>query len=1211
MFTRRRPNTRLCALLSLTIVSAMTVAPLASNRSTLPKVEVARGTTGHETSPSVSTDPGTAQARAKVAYGQLDLSFEANHGQTDEQVHFLARGAGYTLFLTSAEAVFVLQNSDCGLRNQDNSRAATEFDKRRSENDPHSEICNLPSNVLRMRLEGATSHAGAQGLDQLPGSVNYFIGDDSTKWRSNIPAFRRVHYTGVYPGVDLVYYGNQQHLEYDFIVKPGADWQQVSLDFEGADAVEIETATGDLLLKAGAQTVRQRKPFVYQETGGTRREVESSYTLKAGGKVGFHVGAYDRAKPLVIDPVLLYSTYLGGSNFDVGRDIAVDSAGNAYVSGQTTSISFPTANAIQPANAGSIDAFVTKLNASGTAFIYSTYLGGSSGDFSFGIALDSAGNAYLTGEASSIDFPTVNPIQTNQVDSDAFVTKLNVSGTALIYSTYLGGGDVETGQSIAVDPAGNAYVTGQTISTNFPTVNPLQTNQPGQDAFVTKLNASGSAFIYSTYLGGSGPADSDIGFGIAADSAGNAYVTGQTSSDDFPTANAIQPAKAVAIDAFVTKLNTSGSALIYSTYLGGNNNETARAIAVDSAGSAYVTGRTTSTDFPTENPFQTDQVEIDSFVTKLSVSGTEFAYSTYLGGSDLDVGLGVAVDSAGNAYLSGLTNSTDFPPTAGPVQTDQPNTDAYVAKLNASGTALLYSTYLGGSGSDSCEGLAVDSTGNIYVAGQTNSTDFPTVNPIQSTFGGAGDAFVVRIGNYSIGGRVVDASSSGIAGVTVTLSGSDSALTTTDADGNFLFLGTTPHGEYNISSFKGGFTFTPSSSFIFDLDGNRNLIFIGSSSTPTATPSPTPTAASSATFQFGAASFATNEGGGKFQLIVTRSGDTSQAGSVDYATSDGTAHDRGDYTTSIGRLRFQPGDTAKSVDIFITDDVFVEGNETVQITLSNPSAGSQLGAMMTALLTVVDNDLALSAVNPIDVTVFLVRQHYVDFLNREPDAAGLSFWTNQITACGADVSCIERTRVNVSAAFFLSIEFRETGYLVHRLYRASFNRFPRYREFLRDAQEVGRGVVVGSGAWAAQLDANKQQFTQDLAARADFLAIYAGLTNEQFVDALNVNTGNSLSAAERNNLVAGLNGGTETRASALRKVAEDSDFAASEFTRAFVLAQYIGYLRRNPDDAPDTNFDGYNFWLNKLNSFGGDFQQAEMVKAFISSVEYRHRSGQP
>jgi hypothetical protein len=326
---------------------------------------------------------------------------------------------------------------------------------------------------------------------------------------------------------------------------------------------------------------------------------------------------------------------------------------------------------------------------------------------------------------------------------------------------------------------------------------------------------------------------------------------------------------------------------------------------------------------------------------------------------------------------------------------------------------------------------------------------------------------------------------------------------------------------------------------------------------------------------------------------------------VDYATSDSTASERSDYTTAIGTLNFGPGDTAKSFTIFVSDDAFAEGDETFQITLSNPSTGAVVASPGTATVTIIDNDLTTSAANPADQSAFFVRQHYLDFLNREPDPSGLAFWVNNIESCGADSSCRAAKRIDTSAAFFLSIEFQQTGFVVERTYQAAFNRFPSFREFIRDSQTIGRGVVVGQPGADATLESNKQAFFSAYAARADFLAIYSGLSNDQYVDALNADTGGALSVSDRNTLVSGLGAGTETRASVLRKVSENAVFTNQQFNRAFVLMQYFGYLRRDPDTS------GFNFWLAKLNSFGGDFRQAEMVKAFLSSSEFRQRFGLP
>jgi hypothetical protein len=370
------------------------------------------------------------------------------------------------------------------------------------------------------------------------------------------------------------------------------------------------------------------------------------------------------------------------------------------------------------------------------------------------------------------------------------------------------------------------------------------------------------------------------------------------------------------------------------------------------------------------------------------------------------------------------------------------------------------------------------------------------------------------------------------------------------------------------------------------------------------------TAPIGSTIQFGQSAYSTSEGAGSTTVTVTRSGDLSAPATIEYATTDGTANDRGDYNTTIGRLRFAAGENSKAFIVLITNDAYAEGAEGFNLTLSNPTGGAALGATSSAAVTINDNDATTSAANPLDTTSFFVRQQYVDFFSREPDAGGLAFWSGGIDSCGTDTGCREVKRIDTSAAFFLSIEFQETGFLAHRLYRAAFARLPRYREFVRDTQEIGRGVVVNSPGWEAQLEANKAAFLNEFATRADFQALYAGMTNAQYIDALNANAAGSLSQAERDALLAGLSAGTETRATALRKAADDADFRARETSRAFVLMQYFGYLRRNPDDAPDSDFAGYNFWLGKLNEFDGDYRRAEMVRAFLVSTEYRRRFGQ-
>jgi hypothetical protein len=691
--------------------------------------------------PSTSTrilDPGSAaQSRVLQSYGKLPLSFEVNQGQTDPRVKFLSRGPDYTLFLTGDEAVLSLHPGEANQESQTLSLGP----------EPRNTITSL-----RMQVLGANPKASVSGVDELPGKSNYFIGNNPQEWRTNIATYAKVRYHGVYPGVDLVYYGNQQQLEYDFVVAPGGDPSSICLKLQGAEKPRIDK-NGDLLLGAA----RFQRPLVYQETDGRRTTVRGDYRMMAANTVSFIVAEYDRSKPLVIDPVLSYSTYLGGIQGDGGASIAVDSSGNAYITGSTSSANFPTANALQPALAGEFNAFVTKLNASGSALVYSTYLGGSSDDGGTGIAIDSSGNAYITGSTSSANFPTANALQPALAgEFNAFITKLNASGSALVYSTYLGGSFSDQGNGIAVDSLGNAYVTGLTSSTNFPTANALQPALAGDvNAFVTKVNASGSALVYSTYLGGN---QADSARGIAVDSSGNAYVTGLASSPDFPTVAPFQPSLACAFgNVFVSKFNASGSALIYSTYLGGSGGEDegdfGTGIAVDGSGNAYLTGFVSSTNFPTMNAFQPSLggASGNAFVSKFNASGTALVYSTYLGGSGTEVsgdeGLGIAVDDSGNAYVVGWTSSTNFP-TANAVQPAYGggSFDAFVTEFNSTGSALIYSTFLGGSNYDAADGIAVDSSGNAYVTGETESTNFPTANAFQPTYGGgAEDAFITKI----------------------------------------------------------------------------------------------------------------------------------------------------------------------------------------------------------------------------------------------------------------------------------------------------------------------------------------------------------------------------------------------------------------------------------------------------------------------------------
>lgn len=991
------------------------------------------------------------RARVNEAYGKLPLSFEAVQGQGGKRINFQSRGGGYHLALAPDEAVLTLHRRvEHPANHQDELKDEKQIPSASSTPQP------IASETLRLKIVGGNREAQMTGEDELPGKINYFIGNDSQKWRTNVRTYARVKYDAVYQGIDLVYYGNQRQLEYDFIIAPGADPDKIKLGLDAQHKMLID-AQGDLVIRtANGGDLRQPKPFTYQERDGVRREISSRYVIKSGHEIGFQIGSYDHSLPLVVDPTLVYSTYLGGDGSDQAYGIALDAGGSAYVTGRTSAYNFPLVNPL-PYPSFASEAFVTKFNPSGSALIYSTYLGGSDhDDGAYSIAVDGSGNACITGYTYSRTFPTVNAIQPTFGDTnytgDAFVAKLNAAGSALIYSTYLGGVGSDGGYSIALDSADNAYVAGSTYSSNFPTVNALQANRKGSaafksidgggswqannnglnagyvyslaidptnpstiyaggdtglyksidsgghwtpsvinsdpnfreihalaldptapntiyagtgysgvyksvdggnswssgsapdntnqswvfslavnpgtpstilsgtyygiyksldggihwsgtnisnrritaiafnptnpsivyagastganptfyksldggnswnginylqniysiavdrtnpstiyvgaslgvfksvnggstfsssnnglfggtanfvtidpnvpttlyatrrggglvfksidsgnnwsainnglggssveclainpansseiqvgtftgwDAFITKFNPSGSALVYSTFHGGD---NSDFANGIAVDASNQVYVIGNTTSPNFPTLNPLQATFKGFTDAYVSKLKADGSGFVYSTFLGGNDDDSGKSIAVDAEGSAYLTGNTFSNNFPTVNPLQANLNGYrDAFVAKLNPAGSALVYSTYLGGSDLDVGNSIALDAGGNAYVTGFSSSTNFPT----VNAIQPSfnglADAFITKLNANGSAFLYSTFLGGSDDDEGTGIAVDSTGKVHVTGFTQSYDFPTINPFQPVKKVNYEAFVARI----------------------------------------------------------------------------------------------------------------------------------------------------------------------------------------------------------------------------------------------------------------------------------------------------------------------------------------------------------------------------------------------------------------------------------------------------------------------------------
>lgn len=657
----------------------------------------------------------------------LPLAFEENVGQASDGVRFLARGPGYGLQLSDREAVLTLGRAD----------------------DRHD--------ALAMRLRGANRAPRVRGEERHPGVSNYFIGSDPARWRTGVAHFGRVRYERVYPGVDLVYYGRDGRLEYDFVVAPGADPGVIRIEYAGAKAIRVD-ADGDLVLTLDHGEVRHHAPVVYQDVDGERQAVAGRFVLGKRGRVGIEVGDYDRRTPLVVDPVLSYATYLGGNASDYLEDMALHSDGSVVLVGSTSSTDFPLAGSpLHTSLSGSSDAWIARLSASGTELVYSTYLGGSGGEHANAVALDADGNAYVTGDTDSSDFPVAGaPYQGTPPGAfDAFVAKLSPTGSALVYSTYLGGSlDSEGGKAIAVAPGGEVVVAGHTFSDDFPSAgSPYQPTRHGeQDGFVVRLSASGSTLVYATYLGGS---ENDGAQDLALGSDGSVYVVGSTSSVDFPRAGTpLQAELGGDSDAFLARLGAAGSTLVASTYLGGAGPEVAYAVALDAGGNVMLAGSTGSADFPTAG--QPPQASLggtyDAFAAKLDSGGRTLVYSTYLGGGGIDFARGLAVDAGGSAHLTGITASSDFPTAGTPVQGIYGGGawDAFVTTLNPAGSELSFSTFLGGGEFEEGLVIAVDGSAGLVLAGRTNSPNFPLAgSPFQSTLAGASDVFVARIATSS------------------------------------------------------------------------------------------------------------------------------------------------------------------------------------------------------------------------------------------------------------------------------------------------------------------------------------------------------------------------------------------------------------------------------------------------------------------------------
>lgn len=631
---------------------------------------------------------------------EVPLAFEENRGQTSPAVRYVARTPGYQLFLSDREATVVFGSGD-GRR------------------------------AVAVRPAGARATRPA-GEGELPGRAHYLIGS-SDRWRRNVPLYQSVRYPGIYDGIDLVFYGSGREIEHDYVVTPHAD--PGAIEFEISGGTVRPTPEGDLVI-GNRDELRLRSPLAYQDVDGRRVTVASSYIVRPSGRIGIRLGAYDRGRTLVIDPVIAYSTYVGGSEADLAFSIAVDDQGNAYIAGLANSLDFPvTPGAFDVTGGGSYnEAFVAKLSPDGGTLIFATYLGGSNGEIAHCIDVDAAGNVYVAGVTGSSDFPLRRAVQwTFRAPDDAFVTKLDPSGSSLVYSTFLGGSDSDIALEVAVQRAtGEAWVGGRAASSNFRTTVNAFRRTGSYDSFVARFSATGT-LIYSTLLGASHGGVEDL----AIDLQGNAYVTGSAMSLPV-TPGAFQPTcegcSLNRADAFVAKVNPEGTALVYATFLGGSALDRGLGIAVDADGEAYVVGLTESTNGSTK-PFPTTPGAfqptggIDGFVTKLNATGSALVYSSYLGGNVRDRATSVAVDAAEAAHVTGFTQSADFPlvaPTQ-PAPGGPGVSDAFLTVVSPTGSSLLFSTFLGGYSLDEGHHVVLDPSGSAaYVTGQTNSFDFPT-----------------------------------------------------------------------------------------------------------------------------------------------------------------------------------------------------------------------------------------------------------------------------------------------------------------------------------------------------------------------------------------------------------------------------------------------------------------------------------------------------
>ncbi len=900
--------------------------------------------------------PGIPQLATERSEASPNLTvFEENRGQLPSAVRFFARAGGSTVFLTADEAVYVLPVNQVPEGPIDQ----MEYDRKTQASKAFA---------LRMKFIGANPRSTFSGTQPVEQRTNYFRGE-SSQWRTDIPNFSRVAYDEVYEGIGMVWHGLEGGAtRYDFVVSPGADPGQIELAFDGADKLEVG-AGGDLNIHTSAGTVTQQKPVTYQERDGIRSEVASSFAV-VGDRVRFLLGDYDRSLPLTIDPTILtnnmaLSTLLGSFADDIANDVAVDANGNTYVVGRTDSISFPTTSGtFDTSQNGSSDAFVAKLNSSGTGLVFSTYLGGTFFDEALGLAVDADGNIYVAGSASS-GFPvTVGAFDESfNGSNDVFITKLNAAGSGLVYSTYVGAAQLDYAQDLAIDPAGNAYVVVRTQDAvvDYPTTpGAFDTTQNGSDdVAVTKINPAGTALVYSTFLGGS---SIDNGRSIAVNGAGEVVVGGSTTDDvtDFPTTvGAYDTTHNGLTDFFVTKINAAGSGLVWSTLIGGAGIDNGAGIAIDQAGSVYVTGSVTAGFPTTAGVFDTTAAgSTETGICKFGSDGSTLVYSTYLGGTQSEVPNAIAVDRFGFAYVTGNNFGGDFPMTVGAYDTTQNGSnDVFLSVINQNANAIAYSTYVGGGGADDANDIALDTVGNIYLAGRTVAAGvmYPvTPDAFQTLNGGSNDAFVTKFGDFAIGGKVIDSTTGNpLSNVMVALSGQVSGTVLTGPDGRFGFLDTVPGEPHAVSATRPGYSMNPAVWNIAALAANRELIFVASVGTPTG--------GTGGTLRFENISYNKAENGGSVNVTINRVGQiqTTDPVTVDFTTVEGSAQAGQDYAPTTGVVTFNALETSKTVSIPIVNDGVLEPKESFTVAISNPTNNSDIDpGHAVASVKILDEDVS-------------------------------------------------------------------------------------------------------------------------------------------------------------------------------------------------------------------------------------------------------------